>query len=87
MIEELALEVLALYDQCLFLPGEVAQVMRHHLFQTCLDHYCTALSQLQQVMRVSDHEDHDCWISRVVLNLAASWLRPYSYAGSKYATQ
>ena len=71
MIEELALEVLALYDQCLFLPGEVAQVMRHHLFQTCLDHYCTALSQLQQVMRVSDHDDHDCWISRVVLNLAS----------------
>ena len=38
-IEEWTREVLTLYDQCLFLPGEVARVMRHHLYQTCLDHF------------------------------------------------
>ena len=34
-------------------------MMRHHLNQTCLDHGCTALSQLQQVTRVGDQADHD----------------------------
>ena len=38
VIEEWIWEVLILYDQLLFLPGEVEQVMRHHLYQTCLDH-------------------------------------------------
>ena len=46
-------------NQCLFLPEEVARVMKHHLYQTCLDHSCTALPQLQQVMRVSDQTNHD----------------------------
>ena len=53
-IEEWTREVLNLYEQCLFLSGEVAQIMPHHLNQTCLDHSCSsccsALSQLQQVL-------------------------------------
>ena len=49
-IEEWTLKVLALYEQCLFVPEGVAQIMQHHLYQTCLDHGCTALSQLQQVL-------------------------------------
>ena len=44
-IEEWTREVFTLYDQCLFLPGEV--------HQTCLDHGCAALSQLQQMLRIS----------------------------------
>ena len=42
---------------------EVAQVMRHHPYQTSLGHGCTALSQLQQVMLVSDQADHDSLIA------------------------
>ena len=68
-IEEWTREVLTLYDQCLFLPGEVARVMRHHLYQTRLDHGCTALSQLQQVMRVSDQANHDSVIALLLRRL------------------
>ena len=48
-IEEWTREVSTLYEQCLFLPGEIAKLMRHHLYQTCLDHSYTAFLQLQQV--------------------------------------
>ena len=34
--EERTLEVLTPYDQCLFLPGEVVQVMRHCQYQTLI---------------------------------------------------
>ena len=56
--------------------------MRHHLYQTCLDHGFTALSQLQQVMRVSDQADHDSVIALLLwrldeqsLEISCRWAR------------
>ena len=56
-------------------PGEVARVMRHHLYQTCLDHGCIALSQLQQVMRVCDQADHDSVIALLLQRLDEQGLK------------
>ena len=67
--QQLRTEVLTLYDQCLFLPEEVARVMRHHLNQTCLDHGSSSLSQLQQVVRFSDQVDHDSVIALLLRRL------------------
>ena len=58
-LEEWTHELLTLYEQCLFLAGEVAQIMRHHLYQTCLDLGCTAQSQLQQVLRFNGQAHSD----------------------------
>ena len=59
-IEEWTLEVLTLYEQCLFLPGEVAQIMPHHLYQTYLDHGCQITdSQLQQVLHLNGQASSD----------------------------
>ena len=43
--------------------------MRHHPYQTCLGHGCTALSHLQQVMLVSDQENHDSVIALLLRRL------------------
>ena len=58
-IEELTRKALTLYEQFLFLPGEVVQVItRYHAYQTCVDHGCTALSQLYcpDTARASDED-------------------------------
>ena len=44
--------VLDLWEQCICLPGEISRIVTHHLEQTCLDHGCTALNQLQCLLRV-----------------------------------
>ncbi len=44
--------VLDLWEQCICLPGEISQIVTHHFEQTCLDHGCTALNQLQCLLRV-----------------------------------
>ena len=58
-IEEWTQEVLTLYEQYLFLPGKVGQIIRHHLYQACLDHGLTALSQLQQVLCLNGQAHSD----------------------------
>ena len=52
-IEEWTLELLTLSEQCLFRPGEVAQLMLHHLYQACLYHGCTAQLQVQEVLHLN----------------------------------
>ena len=68
-VEEWTREVLILYDQYLFLPGEVSRVTHWHLHQTCLDHGCAALSQLQQILRVSGQIHHDSVVEMLLLRL------------------
>ncbi len=42
-------------DQCLSLPGEIAQIVRHYLLQQCIAHGCVALNQLKYLLQVGEH--------------------------------
>ena len=44
--------VLDLWEQCICLPGDISRIVTHYLEQTCLDHGCSALNQLQYLLRV-----------------------------------
>ena len=48
---------------------EVAQIMRHHLYRACLDHRCTALSQLQQVLRLNGQAHSDSVVELILRRL------------------
>ena len=45
--------VLDTLDQCLSLPGEIACIVTAHLQDSCLDHGCYTLNQLQRILRVN----------------------------------
>ena len=45
--------VLDTLDQCLSLPGEIANIVTAYLQNSCLDYGCYALNQLQRLLRVS----------------------------------
>jgi hypothetical protein len=56
-VEEWTRAVLDLWDTCIFLPGvpgEISWIVTHNLRQSCLDHGCNALNQLQCLLRISD---------------------------------
>jgi hypothetical protein len=44
-------------DQCISLPGEISRIVTAHLQNTCLDHGCYALNQLQRLLCISDSAD------------------------------
>ena len=46
--------------------------MRHLLYQTYLDHGCTAFSQLQQVLHISDQAHYDSVVELLLLRLNIS---------------
>ena len=54
------------------LPWEEAQIMRHLLYQACLDHGCTAFSHLQQVLHISDQAHYDSVVESLLLRLNIS---------------
>ena len=62
-------DVLDLHDQCLALPGEIAQLVTCNLQQTCLDHGCTALSQLQGILRIGGRADPDSILELLLARL------------------
>ena len=68
-------EVLTVYKQCLFLPGEVSQIMKHHLYQPFLDHGCVSPSQLQQLLRVSGQTHFHSAIALLLLCLDEQGLK------------
>ena len=45
-------EVYEMLEQCVGLPGEISQIMTHYLRQQCIAHGCSALNQLQHLLRV-----------------------------------
>ena len=53
MIEVWIRAVLDTLDQCLSLPGEIANIVTAYLQNSCLDYGCYALNQLQRLLRVS----------------------------------
>ena len=56
-IEVWTRDALDLYDQCMSLPGETSQLARYFSHQTCLDHGCWTLNQLQRLMRIGGRPD------------------------------
>ena len=45
-------DVMTVMDQCLQLPGEISAILLDHLRTACSSRGCSALSQLQKVIRV-----------------------------------
>jgi len=45
-------EVLEVKEQCLGVPGEIAELTLYQLRQSCRDRGCTSLNQLQRILRV-----------------------------------
>ena len=50
-------EVLDTLEQCLCLPGEIAQIVRQYIYLQCTKNGCHALNQLQQLITVRGHAD------------------------------
>ncbi len=46
--------VLAVMDQCIQLPGEISAILSDRLRTTCVSRGCSALSQMQKVVRVDN---------------------------------
>jgi hypothetical protein len=44
---------LEVIEQCVSLPGETSQIVRHYLRQQCISRGCQTLSQLQLLIRIS----------------------------------
>ena len=59
--------VLDTLDQCLSLPGEIACIVTAYLQNTCLDHGCYTLNQLQRLLRVSGSAEST--LERLLLRL------------------
>ena len=55
--EEWIRAVLEVWEQCISLPGEISRQAMQHLQQSCLDHGCYALNQLQCLLRVGGQAD------------------------------
>jgi hypothetical protein len=47
-------EALETPDQCMTLTGEIAQLILSHLQHECWAHGCSALDQLQLLLRIQD---------------------------------
>jgi hypothetical protein len=45
-------EALDVIEQCVSLPGETSQIVRHYLRQQCISHGCHTLNQLQLLVRI-----------------------------------
>ena len=45
-------DVMTVMDQCIQLPGEISTILLDHLRKACSSRGCSALSQLQKVIRV-----------------------------------
>ena len=60
---------LDLYNQCMSLPGEISQLARYFLHQTCLDHGCWTLNLLQRLMRIGGSQDATSVIELLMLRL------------------
>jgi hypothetical protein len=48
-----AREILAMYEQCLSLPGVISQMVGQYLRQQCTSHGCHTLNQLQYLLQIS----------------------------------
>jgi hypothetical protein len=46
-------EALEVIEQCVSLPGETSQIVRHYLRQQCISRGCETLNQLQLLIRIS----------------------------------
>jgi hypothetical protein len=46
-------ETLEVIEQCVSLPGEISQIVRHCLRQQCFSRGCQTLNQLQLLVRIS----------------------------------
>jgi hypothetical protein len=68
-LEEWTRSVLDLWEQCICLPGEISQIVTHHLEQTCLDHGCYALNQLQCLLRIGGGHSAASVVERLLLCL------------------
>ncbi len=45
-------EALEVIEQCVSLPGETSQIVRHYTRQQCISRGCETLSQLQLLIRI-----------------------------------
>ena len=62
-------EVLATLDQCMTLPGEISQIVLHHLQMECHAHGCAALNQMQLLLRIRDYADPASTLCQLLLRL------------------
>jgi hypothetical protein len=62
-------EILATFDQCLTLPGEISTILVHHLQHECNAYGCAALNQMQLLLRIADHVDPDSLLCQLLLRL------------------
>ena len=56
-------------DQCMTLPGEIAQFILCRLRQECHTHGCVALTQLQSLLRISGSADANSSLHQLLLRL------------------
>ena len=68
-IEVWTCDALDLYDQFMSLPGDISQLSMYFLHQTCLDHRCWTLNQLQRLMRIGGRPDATSVIELLMLRL------------------
>ena len=66
-VEEWIRAVLDGWEQCIGLPGEISRQAVQHLQQSCLDHGCYALNQLQCLLRVGGQAESV--VERLLLRL------------------
>ena len=62
-------EVMSTLDQCLTLPGEVAQVVLHHLQRECHRCGCAALNQMQLLLRLDGRAASDSMLGQLLCRL------------------
>ena len=62
-------EVLATLDQCLTLPGEIAQIVLQHLWRECNSHGCAALNQMQLLLRLGSRAESGSLLGQMLLRL------------------
>ena len=62
-------DVLDTLDQCMTLPCEIAQFILFHLRQECCDHGCTALNQLQSLLRIAGNTGPESLLKLLLLRL------------------
>jgi ribonuclease HI len=62
-------EVLATIDQCLTLPGEIAQIILQHLCCECHAHGCAALNQMQLLLRLGGRAESGSLLGQILLRL------------------
>ena len=62
-------DVLDTLDQCMTLPCEIAQFILFHLRQECCDHGCTALNQMQSLLRIAGNTGPESLLKLLLLRL------------------